>query len=95
MHVAIIFLYLYLSNIIQIGRNCNIISSHDIEKIEIKLNRRHSQVTNFSEWGIAEIGISDIPETFAPKTEIWLPVLRRTSGEQIGVILVEIGKILV
>lgn len=74
------------------GRRCNILSSKDIEQIQIKLNRRHSLSTHFSEWGIAEIAVTDLPSAQDPPTELWLPVMRRTTGEQIGVLLVEVGR---
>lgn len=80
------------------GKSVNIFSSKDVSKIEIKLNRRHSQISHFSEWGIAELPIQEMPEgggpsavaADAPGTEIWLPVFRRSTGEQLGVLLVEI-----
>ena len=102
----------------QVGRSCNIICSGDISKLEIKLNRRHAKVSNFSEWGIAELPLQEVPDFSsepmsgvksgansdtsaaavaatanaagdAPLQEFWLPVVRRSTGEQIGVLLVE------
>eukprot|EP01032_Pedospumella_encystans_P010948 gene10948-12774_t len=102
---------------IEVGRSCNIICSGDISKLEIKLNRRHAKVSNFSEWGIAELPLQEVPDFSsepmsgvksgansdasaataatangagdAPLQEFWLPVVRRSTGEQIGVLLVE------
>jgi hypothetical protein len=79
----------------QLGRQCNVVSTNDIAKIEVKLNRRHSQMTHFSEWGLAEIAMADIPALGEDAAELWLPVVRRTSGEQIGVLLVKVGKKLI
>ena len=116
----------------QVGRNANIICSKDISKLEIKLNRRHAKVSNFSEWGVAELALNEVPDfpawaeglatedthlkgqpvsgvkcgasgavlgvsgvsnesegMEAPVQEFWLPVTRRSTGEQIGVLLVE------
>jgi hypothetical protein len=78
-----------------LGRQCNILSSGDFNKIEIKLNRRHSLSTHFSEWGIAEVALAEIPAALEAPLECWLPVMRRSTGEQIGVLLVELSKQLV
>jgi len=120
------------SFVTQVGRSANIICSKDISKLEIKLNRRHAKVSNFSEWGIAELALHEVPDfpawadgaaaedmylkgpvsgvksgtsgaglagfgvsggesngVEAPVQEFWLPVTRRSTGEQIGVLLVE------
>lgn len=98
---------------IEVGRNCNIVCSRDVSKLEIKLNRRHAKVSNFSEWGIAELPLQEVPDfpntpvsgvksgthsdvdaaastaSDAPMQEFWLPVIQRSTGEQIGVLLVE------
>lgn len=91
----------------------NIFSSKDVSKLEIKLNRRHSQISHFSEWGLTEIAIQDIPpsaptstasvngsgnvgagaRSTSAATETWVPVFRRSTGEQLGVLLVEICRI--
>lgn len=71
----------------------NVFSSKDVSKIEIKLNRRHSQLSHFSEWGTAEVPILDIPQAVsgtAAGSETWVPVFRRATGEQLGVLLIEI-----
>lgn len=85
-------------------------------------------MSNFSEWGVAELALTEVPDfpawteaeglpvsgvksgsgasgvigmtagfgvngegdgTEAPAQEFWLPVTRRSTGEQIGVLLVE------
>lgn len=96
---------------VKVGRSANIICSKDVTKLEIKLNRRHAKMANFSEWGIAELALTEVPgfpdytegapdnngpvggegalNGEAAAREFWLPVTRRSSGEQIGVILVE------
>lgn len=93
--------------VVQVGKSVNIFSSKDVSKLEIKLNRRHSQISHFSEWGLAEVAIQDIPPTSTATTntttagsrstsavtETWVPVFRRTSGEQLGVLLVEICRV--
>lgn len=90
---------MFCLTLVKVGKSVNIFSSKDVSKIEIKLNRRHSQLSHFSEWGIAEVPILDIPQadpaltaasSATAGTETWVPVFRRTTGEQLGVLLIGI-----
>ena len=82
---------------LQLGRTINIVDSRDVNRIKVKLNRRRSQLTSFAEWGWGELNLQDftgvlsVQDSPCEAQEVWIPIMRR-SGEQIGVLLVSIGR---